>query len=156
MNKHFKLIISMLIPLAVGFIGSFATSNSVNTWYKTLKKPIFNPPNWLFGPVWTLLFILIGLSFYFVWIENSEKQKKVAFIVYSIQLLLNLMWSFLFFGIKSPLAALVEILVLWIAIIANIIIFYNISNKAGLLLIPYLLWVTFAIVLNFSIFILNR
>jgi len=156
MNKYLKLAISILIPLAIGFLGSIATSGSVNTWYKTLNKPSFNPPSWVFGPVWTVLYILIGLSFYFVWTDNSGKQKKTAFIVYSFQLFFNLLWSFLFFGLRSPFAALIEIIALWIFIITNIIVFYKISNKAGLLLIPYLLWVTFATILNFSIYILNR
>jgi len=155
MKNYLKFFISILLTLVIGFAGSFFTSSSVNDWYTTLNKPIFNPPNWLFGPVWTLLFILIGLSFYFVWIENFGKQKKIAIGIYSFQLILNLLWSFLFFGLKKPFLALIEIFFLWMVIITNLIMFYKISKKAGLLLIPYLLWVTFAAILNLFIFVLN-
>lgn len=155
MRNYLKFIISILIPLMIGFIGSLFTSKSVDTWYATLKKPSFNPPNWVFAPVWTLLFVLIGLSFYFVWIKNFNKYNKTALLVYSIQLFLNLMWSWLFFYLQSPLMALVEIFVLWLVIFVNIIVFYKISKKAGFLLVPYLLWVTFAIILNLNIFISN-
>ena len=120
-----------------------------------LKKPSFNPPNWVFAPVWILLFVLIGLSFYFVWIKNFEKHVKTALLVYLIQLFLNLMWPLLFFGLQSPLMALIEIFILWLVIFANIIVFHRISKKAGFLLIPYLLWVAFAMILNLNIFILN-
>ncbi|MDN5327892.1 MAG: translocator protein [Candidatus Woesearchaeota archaeon] len=153
--KYTKLIISILIPLVIGFLGSFFTNSSVNSWYTTLNKPSFNPPNWLFAPAWTILFILIGISFYLVWKENFGNKDKLVIGIYSIQLFLNLMWSFLFFGLKNPFLALIEIIVLWFVILANIIIFYRIKREAGLLLIPYILWVSFATVLNYFIFILN-
>ena len=155
MKKIFKLVISIFIPLFIGFLGSFFTASSVNSWYTAINKPSFTPPNWIFAPVWTTLFILIGLSFYFVWIKGFGRERKKAVTVYFFQLLLNLSWSLFFFGLRSPLIGLIDIIALWFAVIANIIIFHRISKKAGYLLIPYLLWVSFAAILNFSIVILN-
>lgn len=155
MKNYQKLIISILIPLLIGSLGSFFTSNSVDTWYKQLIKPSFNPPNWLFGPVWTILFILIGISFYLVWKQNFANRKNIAIGIYSVQLFLNLLWSLLFFGLKSPFLAFIEIVVLWIVILLNIIVFYRIKKEAGLLLVPYLVWVSFAGILNYFIFSLN-
>lgn len=155
MKNYQKLIISILIPLFVGFFGSLFTSMSVDTWYVTLNKPSFNPPNWLFSPVWTALFILIGISFYLVWRENFGKKKNYVIGIYSMNLLLNLLWSVFFFGMRNPLLAFIEIILLWIVIISNIIIFYKVKKQAGLLLLPYLIWVSFAAILNYSIFVLN-
>ena len=155
MKNTFKLIISVLIPLIIGFLGSFFTASSVDSWYTTINKPSFNPPGWIFAPVWTTLYILIGLSFYLVWKKIFGEERKKVIIVYSMQLLLNLLWSVLFFGLRSPLLGLIDIIILIAFIIANTIIFYKISKTAGYLLIPYLLWVSFASVLNFSIFLLN-
>jgi len=155
MKNTFKLIISVLIPLIIGFLGSFFTASSVDSWYTTINKPSFNPPGWIFAPVWTTLYILIGVSFYSVWMKNFGEERKKVIIVYSMQLLLNLLWSVLFFGLRSPLLGLIDIIILIAFIIANTIIFYKISKTAGYLLIPYLLWVSFASVLNFSIFLLN-
>lgn len=153
---YIKLIVSILIPLIVGFAGSFFTSSSINTWYSTINKPSFNPPNWLFAPVWTLLFILIGISFYLVWNKDFGNIKSWALLIYGANLALNLLWSLLFFGLRKPYLALIEIVILWFVILGNIIVFYRISRTAGLLLIPYLLWVTFASFLNYNIYILNR
>lgn len=149
-------VICLLIPLAIGTIGGFLTMESVKTWYITLNKPSFNPPNSIFGPTWTLLYILMGISFYRVW----KKRKIVsgyswAAGIYFLQLILNLMWSFLFFYQHQIGSALVEIGVLLLAIIANGFIFYRIDKIAGLLFIPYILWVSFASYLTYSIFILN-
>ncbi|MEM4359429.1 MAG: TspO/MBR family protein [Candidatus Bilamarchaeaceae archaeon] len=155
MKDYQKLAISVAIPLLCGFLGSFFTSSSVSTWYETLAKPAFNPPNWLFAPVWTLLFILIGISFYLVWKEDFGNRRTMAIGVYAVQLLLNLGWSFLFFGLKNPFLAFIEIIALWSAILINIAVFYKISKKAGLLLVPYLLWVSFASLLNYYVFLLN-
>jgi len=155
MNKYLKLLISIAIPLIIGYLGSFFTAVSVTDWYTTINKPPFNPPNWIFAPVWTLLFILIGLSFYLVWSKDFAQKKKLCLTIYSIQLILNLLWSALFFGLRNPLLGLVEIFVLWLSIITNITVFYRISRASGYLLIPYLLWVSFATILNFSIVILN-
>lgn len=155
MKNYQKFVVSLLVPLFIGFLGSFFTSSSVNTWYKQLDKPSFNPPEWLFAPVWTMLFILIGLSFYLVWKQNFGDRKNIAVGIYSIQLILNLFWSLLFFGLKSPFLAFIEIVLLWIVILSNIIVFYRINKDAGFLLIPYFIWVSFATVLNYFVFILN-
>ena len=155
LNKVAKLVIAIAIPLLIGFAGSFFTVASVDSWYATLNKPSFSPPNWLFGPAWTVLYVLIGLSFYLVWQKGFGSDKRKALGVFSIQLFLNFLWSILFFSLKSPMLAFAEIILLWPAIIANIIVFYKISKQAGHLLIPYLLWVSFAAVLNFSVWMLN-
>lgn len=149
-----KLIISISIPLIVGYLGSLVTTPSIGMWYAALNKPAFNPPNWIFFPVWTLLFILMGISLYLIW-ENKSKKKQTALNLFGIQLVLNLLWSILFFGLHKPLYAAVEIVILWIAILMMILEFRKFSKIAALLLLPYILWVSFATVLNFSIVILN-
>lgn len=136
-------------------LGSLFTSMSVKTWYQTIKKPVFNLPEWLFAPVWTILFILIGLSFYFVWINNFGKYKNLWLFTYFLQLFFNLLWSAFFFGLKSPLLACIVISILWILIVINIVLFYKVIPISGFLLIPYILWVSFAAILNFSIVTLN-
>jgi len=155
MKTPLKLLISILIPLFIGFSGSFFTVTSIDSWYSTINKPFFNPPNWIFSPVWTTLFILIGISFYLVWQKDFGKNKKEALNIYFSQLFLNFLWSILFFTFQNPLLAFIEILILWLVIFLNIKIFYKIDKKAGYLLIPYILWVSFAALLNFSIFLLN-
>lgn len=155
MKSYPKLIISVIITLSAGFLGSFFTSSSIDTWYASLNKPSFNPPNWLFVPVWTSLFILIGISFYLVWRKNFGGRRNLAVGVYSIQLSLNLLWSFFFFGLENPFFALMEIILLWAFILANMNIFYKISKPAAFLLLPYLFWVSFALILNYFIFKLN-
>lgn len=152
MKKYFKLIISLLIPLMIGSLsGLFNSSDTI--WYQELIKPAFNPPGWVFGPVWTILYLMIGLAFYYIW--TSEKEIKLPTIFYSIQLCLNFVWSFLFFGLMNPLLAFVDIVLLWIFIIVTMFLFYKVSKKSTYLLIPYLLWVTFAAILNFTIYYLN-
>lgn len=148
-----KLIISILIPMLAAVIGSFFTSSSVGTWYLKLKKPSFNPPGWIFGPVWSLLYLMMGISLYLIW--TSGKNIKLPVTIFAIQLILNLAWSILFFGMKNPLAAFIDIILLWISILATIIIFYGISPTASYLLIPYFLWVSFAALLNYKIYALN-
>jgi benzodiazapine receptor len=157
--KKFQLIpffICLVIPLAIGVLGSFLTMESVKTWYTTLNKPTFNPPNQIFGPVWSTLYLLMGISSYVVW-----KRRKIvsgynwAILVYVLQLLLNLMWSYLFFYEHRIGLSLIEIIILLITIICNAILFYRIKKIAGLLFIPYILWVSFASYLTYSIFILN-
>jgi len=157
MNKYIKLIISICIPLLIGFLGSAFTTSSISTWYPELNKPVFNPPSWIFGPVWTLLYIMIGISIYLVWVskEKNKKMKKKTFFIFGIQLFLNFIWSILFFGNQLIGLAFVDIILLGIAIIFNIYFCYKISKNSAYLLIPYLLWVSFASVLNFAIFILN-
>jgi tryptophan-rich sensory protein len=150
-----KLIISLSLPFLAGFIGSYSTTPSIPTWYAGLNKPSFNPPNWLFGPVWTLLYILIGFSFYLVWNKKTKKDKSQAYYYYFAQLILNSMWSIVFFGMKEIGYALIVISILWFLILKTVLFFKKINKTASKLLIPYILWVSFAAILNFSIFILN-
>ncbi|TKC10843.1 tryptophan-rich sensory protein [Pedobacter polaris] len=158
-NKKFEFlpfVIFLIIPLAIGAIGGFFTMESVKTWYTTLNKPTFNPPNWVFGPVWTTLYVLMGIASYLVWKQRSiVAGYKWAFGIYFLQLALNLMWSFLFFYQHQIGLALIEIGLLLVTIIINAFIFYRINKVAGLLFIPYILWVSFASYLTYSIFILN-
>lgn len=155
MQNTIKCLVSVAIPLAVGALGSFFTMESVGTWYTTIEKPFFNPPNWIFGPVWTLLFILMGVAFYLVWKKNFGNDKQKTIGIYAAQLVLNFVWSILFFALHSPLLALINILILWVLIFLNIKIFGKIDPKAGYLLVPYLAWVSFATLLNASIVWLN-
>lgn len=149
-------VVNLIIPLAIGAGGAFFTAHSVDTWYTTLAKPAFNPPNALFGPVWTVLYLLIGVSAYRVW----QRRRTIAHFprtlsIYFIQLLLNLMWSFIFFYAKQPGLAFIEILILLAVIFINGRLFYRTDKTAGLLFIPYFLWVSFASVLTYSIYSLN-
>ena len=149
-----KYVIAILICLAVGGIGGFVTIGAVNSWYLTLNKPSWNPPNYLFGPVWTTLYILMGIAWGMIWNSNStEKPKAMQFFI--IQLVLNFFWSISFFGMKNISLALFDILVLWIMILLTLIVFNRINKKAAALLIPYILWVSFATALNFAIWRLN-
>ncbi len=151
-----KLVICIIICQSAGFIGSVFTSPSIPTWYATLKKPSFTPPNWLFAPVWITLFTLMGISAFLVWRKGlDDQQVKKALIIFAVQLIFNTLWSVAFFGLRSPLAGLIVISILWIAILLTILNFFKISMTSGLLLIPYILWVSFAAVLNLSILILN-
>lgn len=154
MSKIWKFVISIVVSLSAGAIGGIFTSSAIPTWYATLTKPSFNPPNWLFGPAWTVLYILMGIALYLVWTSDKEK-KKITYIVFFIQLVLNALWSIVFFGAHQTGWAFFEIVLLWLAILATIIAFYRISKPAAYLLIPYILWVTFAAILNFSIWKLN-
>lgn len=148
---------TLVIFLAIAFVPSIiGESFRPDAWYEALIKPSWNPPNWLFGPVWTVLYTLIGYAGYLAWRSSTVGQRYVAFGIYAIQLLLNSLWSPLFFGYHSPSFALVNIVAQWVAISLNIVAFYRIKPAAGLLLVPYLLWVTFALVLNASIWNLNR
>ena len=148
-----KLIGSIVICQLAGILGSVFTVSSVSTWYVTLEKPFFNPPSWVFGPVWTALYLLMGISLYLVWTNRHRTRKALS--IFAVQLALNTLWSILFFGLRSPLTAFIEIVLLWVAIILSIIYFYRISRPAAYLLIPYLLWVSFAAVLNLSIVFIN-
>jgi tryptophan-rich sensory protein len=151
-----KLIASIFICELVGILGSVFTVSSVSTWYPTLNKPFFNPPSWLFGPVWTLLYLLMGISLYLVWDKGLKKQQsKTSVVIFGLQLALNLFWSILFFGLRMPLIAFIEIILLWLAILLTIMHFKRISRTAAYLLIPYILWVSFAAALNFAIYYLN-
>jgi tryptophan-rich sensory protein len=156
MSKIFKLLVAIFACQIAGVVGSIFTAPSIPTWYATLKKPDFTPPNWVFAPAWTFLFVLMGVSAYLVWNKGLEnKNVKMALLIFSIQLALNMLWSFLFFGLKSPLYAFFEILILWLVIMLTIVNFSRISKTASWLLIPYIIWVSFAAILNFSIVRLN-
>ncbi len=150
MPKDFpKLFLSIGLCLGVGLLGSFFTASSIPTWYAALNKPFFSPPNWVFAPVWTTLYILMGISLYLVWIK-----KKIP-AVFWVQLILNATWSMIFFGMKNPGLALVDIIALWLSIFLTIKTFYKISKLAGRLFVPYLVWVSFASILNLFIVFLN-
>jgi tryptophan-rich sensory protein len=153
-----KLLGCILISGSAGFIGAVFTARSVKTWYVELAKPSFNPPGWLFGPVWMVLYIMMGVALYIVW-ERATHQKvgvtsAVGFFI--VQLVLNAAWSVIFFGQRQVFFALVDISLLWVSILMTMILFWRISHAAGMLLVPYLLWVSFAALLNFSIWQLNR
>ena len=151
--NYLKLVISIGVCLLVGFIAWMLTSTSIDTWYSTLTKPSFNPPNWVFGPAWTILYIMMGIALYLVW---NSSNNRIAITFFMIQLALNFLWSFLFFALENPLIAFIEILLLLGMIILTAVQFYPVSRTAAFLLIPYILWVIFASVLNFSIYWLNR
>lgn len=157
MNKILLLVISIIVCLAAGFIGSFFTSSSIGSWYSTISKPGFNPPGWIFGPVWTVLYILMGISLYLVLQKGlPDTHVKIAILIFAVQLVLNILWSILFFGMQSPMLAFIEIILLWVFILLTITHFYALSKPAAYLLIPYILWVSFAAILNFSIYMLNK
>ncbi|MEO6850668.1 MAG: TspO/MBR family protein [Mucilaginibacter sp.] len=151
------LIVSILITLAIGFGASLFTRPEIVGWFSKLNKPSFNPPNWLFAPVWTILYILIGVAAYLVWMKvKNTSTYKTATLIYVIQLMLNFSWSIVFFGMHHILGALVVIVLLWMTIILNMVYFSRFSKPAAWLLLPYLLWVSFATALNLGILLLNR
>jgi len=149
-------IACIFLCLLVGFLGSLYTMPAIPGWYAGLSKPAFTPPSWVFGPVWTFLYILMGISLYIVWVRGlGARHVKPALSLFSIQLVLNFLWSYLFFGLRSPLAGLVCIALLWVELALTIVAFNRISRKAALLLVPYLLWVSFASLLNLFIWLMN-
>ena len=156
MKPIYKFIIAVLIPLAVGSLAGYFTASSVNGWYTTLVKPSFNPPNWLFAPVWTSLYIMMGIALFLVWNSGAaEDVKRTAVTLFIVQLVLNFLWSFVFFYAQQPGWALVNIILMWIFIFLTILWFGKISSLSAWLLVPYICWVSFAIVLNFAIWKLN-
>jgi len=155
MSSILKLIISIALCFFVAFLGSWTTFQSVQTWYMTINKPSFNPPSWLFGPVWSVLYTLMAIAFWLVWKNRDLPSKSFAMQLFLIQLVLNLLWSFLFFYFKLPFWAFLEIILMWTTILFTIIYFYKINPWAAYIMIPYLLWVGFATILNGSIWILN-
>ncbi len=178
-NNLLKLITSIIICELAGLVGAIFTTSEIKSWYKGLNKPFFSPPNWVFGPVWTIIFILMGISLYLVWlkkwkVENELRiknrgtwnklsrkffsgswQKANIILIFSIQLLLNILWSVIFFRNHSVGLAFFELLMLWFAILFTIVNFYRVSKTAAFLLIPYILWVSFAGALNLVIFLIN-
>ncbi len=158
MNKSqiIKLLISVILPLGLGAIAGMFTAEAVPEWYASLNRPSFNPPNWVFGPVWTTLYLIMGISLFLIWKQNAGKESKQAIIIFFLQLLLNFLWSFIFFYFNMIGLALVEIILLWISIVIMLILFYRIKPIAAYINIPYLLWVSFATILNASYYFLNR
>lgn len=155
MKNVLKLSLCILSMLLVGGIGGFATASSITTWYAEINKPSFNPPNYLFGPVWTALYILMGISIYMILQSPKTELRKKAIAIFCIQLFLNFCWSFIFFKFQLLGLAFIEIILMWASILTMIIVFFEINKKAALIQIPYLLWVSFASVLNGSIWFLN-
>ena len=157
MNKYLKYLVSILVCLTAGGIGIFFTIPSIPTWYAALIKPVFSPPNFLFAPVWTILYILMGISLALIW-QKDLKTKRIrdAVFLFGVQLILNTSWSPIFFGARNLLLALIIIILMWIFILRTILSFRKINRIASYLLIPYLAWVSFATVLNFSLWILNK
>jgi translocator protein len=142
--------------IALGFIGTIFTMPAIPGWYAGLQKPSFNPPNWIFGPVWTLLYAMMGIAAYLVWLKRGTEVNVVrALFVFGVQFGLNILWSWLFFGLKSPVLGLTGIFMLWLAILATITTFWRISKPAALFLLPYIIWVTFAGFLNGAIYLAN-
>jgi tryptophan-rich sensory protein len=157
MSNGLKLAISIAIPLIIGFTSGFFSATGVGTWYQTIIKPSWNPPNWIFGPVWTALYILMGVALYLVWKQpDSQAQKTTAIIFFGVQLMLNFFWSFIFFKQHAIGGALIEIVVLWVFILITIFSFASINKLAAWLLVPYISWVSFAGILNYTIWQLNK
>lgn len=158
MNKYTRIATLAITCVAAGYLSGLATQSSVDTWFQTLKKPSFNPPDWLFAPVWTTLYVMMGIAGGLVWsrIEREKDTVKKALLFFAIQLALNVLWSFLFFGMRNPFIAFIEIILLWLMIYETYAKFAKIDKVAGYLFIPYLLWVSFATVLNASIWWLNK
>ncbi|MBP8115793.1 MAG: tryptophan-rich sensory protein [Chitinophagaceae bacterium] len=156
MNNTLKLIIAIAIPVAVGGISGFFTATGVDSWYQTINKPSWNPPGWIFGPVWTTLYVMMGIALFLVWkSDSSDILKKTAIALFAIQLILNFFWSFIFFDQQQIGWALLEIIVMWIFILLTIFAFGNVSKLAAWLLVPYVSWVSFATILNYTIWKLN-
>jgi translocator protein len=150
-----KLIISIVVSFAAGALGSIATIPNIPTWYAALDKPWFSPPNWVFGPVWSLLYLMMGIALYLVWRTPSKQSKRVAFVVFGAQLALNALWSLVFFGLHQPWAAAIIIVCLFVMIALTIREFLKFSKVAVWLLLPYIAWVSFAAALNVAIALLN-
>ncbi|EKD23757.1 MAG: hypothetical protein ACD_81C00186G0011 [uncultured bacterium] len=176
LNNTFKLIVAIAVSELAGIIGSFFTMDAIPTWYATLARPTWNPPSWLFGPVWVTLYAMMGVAAWLVWmkmdshhgpamkfeslttgkIKIGKREGRNALTIFGVQLFLNAIWSIIFFGLHSPGWAFVEIILLWLAIVATIVVFAKISKPAAWLLVPYILWVSFAGFLNFTIWDLNK
>ena len=158
MQKILRIATVIMTCLAVGYISSIVTRENIPTWYALINKPFFTPPNWVFAPVWTLLYIMIGFAAGSVWnkINTDETNVKKAFLFFLIQLALNALWSYLFFGLRNPMLASFEIILLWLMIYETYVQFKKIDKVSGYLLLPYLAWVSFATILTFSIWYLNR
>jgi tryptophan-rich sensory protein len=158
MNRITKILTVVVTCLVIGYFSGIVTKSAITTWYPTLVKPSFNPPNWIFAPVWSMLYIMMGIAAGLVWdrMESNTPLVKKALVFFAVQLALNALWSYLFFGLMNPMLALLEIVILWLMIYETYVQFGKINKIAGYLFIPYLLWVSFAMVLNASIWWLNK
>jgi translocator protein len=150
-----KLVVSIAIPLIAGALGSVFTTPAVKSWYLTINKPAWNPPSWVFAPVWTTLFVMMGVALYLVWSKKMNKGVRLALNIFAAQLALNVFWSVIFFGWESFWLAYAEIILLWIFILLTIVKFWKVDKTAGWLLLPYILWVSFASFLNLTVARLN-
>ncbi len=158
MNSSYKfrsLFFFLLLCFAVEIAGGWLTQTSVNDWYQTLNKPSFNPPNWVFGPVWTVLYVLIAVSGWLVYCTPDSSSRRRGLVIYGVQLCLNVLWSFCFFFLKNPWLGFLDILALLGVIAGMIVLFWPVSRAASVLLWPYLIWTCYAMLLNASIVILN-
>lgn len=156
MKSVLKLLSAVICCEAIGFIGTLFTLSAIPTWYVYLQKPFFSPPNWIFAPAWTVLYLLMGIAVFLIWQKGLKKKKvKKTIAIFLVQLLLNFLWTPLFFGLHSPIFGLIDIILLLLSIIMTIRAFYPVSKNAAYLLIPYLVWVSFATLLNLSIVLLN-
>lgn len=155
MPKIFRLITAVIVCEGAGIIGALFTTPAISTWYVLLNKPFFNPPNFIFGPVWTILYFLMGISLYLIWESAKDKNKNIGLKLFLIQLGLNTLWSIVFFGRHSIVGGLVIIILLWFLIFKTIYYFQKVNQTAAFLLYPYLVWVSFATILNLFILILN-
>ena len=156
MNNTVKLVIALALPLLVGFTSGMFTMEGVKTWYLTINRPTWNPPNWVFAPVWTTLYILMGIALFLVWKSDSSAELKyIAIALFVVQLFLNFCWSLIFFKWQQPGWAVVELAALWITILLTIFAFAQVNKIAAWLLVPYISWVSFAGILNYTIWRLN-
>ncbi len=156
MKKWISLLVLLLLPFVAGGIGSFFTDPVIPNWYENLNKPFFNPPNWIFGPVWTLLYLMMGVAAYLVWRKRKEVlNAKFSLVIFIVHLVFNASWSIAFFGMQNPGLAFGNIIILWGMILFLIIRFWKIDKVAAWLLVPYLFWVSFASLLNYAIWSLN-
>lgn len=154
-SKLLSLVVCIAIPLMIGGLAGLATTANINTWYVGLNKPVFNPPNFIFAPVWTVLYVLMGISLYLIWVAPKDKNRTVALRIFAIQLVLNFAWSFIFFQYHLIFLALIEIVTIWLVVLLMISAFHKVNRIAAYLQIPYLLWVSFATGLNAAIWMLN-
>lgn len=156
-NNFFKLIITISVSLFAGVVGSIFTAPAIKSgWYAELVKPALNPPAWIFGPVWTTLYVLMGIAAFLIWKNGGQRgDVRLALGIFGIQLFLNAIWSVIFFGTQNPGWAFINIFLLWLVIVWTMVVFYKIAKPAAYLLVPYILWVSFAAYLNYSIWFLN-
>jgi tryptophan-rich sensory protein len=153
--RFFRLVASLIICQLAGFIVAVFTTPAISGWYASIEKPAFNPPNWIFSPVWIFLYLLMGVTLYVLWQNLPKAEAKIALVFFAIQLGLNILWSLIFFGLKWPMLAFFEIIILWVFILLTMMKSYRVSRATAYLLLPYILWVSFAGLLNFFLWRLN-